>query len=85
MSLTIDLPQPLERRLTEQAAQEGTTVSALVARMAEQCLPKEETFAEILAPIRQEVAESGMSEEELGDFFAKELADLRRERREAGR
>ena len=39
---------------------------------------------ELLAPFRKQVAESGMSDDELDDFFRAELEAVRREKSKAG-
>ena len=66
MTLTIQLPEPVERRLAEKAARDGKSVETLASELIEKAIApeNEKTFAEILAPFRQEFAESGMTEEE---------------------
>ena len=66
MTLTIELPEPVERRLAERAAKAGKSVETLARELIEQAVPaeKEKTFDEILAPFRKEFAESGMTDEE---------------------
>jgi len=83
VSRTIELPEPIERRLADRAAKEGKAIEALAIEMIERGMKQERTFAEIMAPFAAEVAASGMTDDEVGEFFAKELADMRREKREA--
>ena len=66
MTLTITLPESVEKRLAEQAAKDGKTVEALASELIEKAVTpaKERTLAEIMAPFAQEFAESGMTEEE---------------------
>jgi plasmid stability protein len=66
MTLTIHLPESVERRLSEQAARDGKTVEALAGELIEKAVtpPGEKSFREIMAPFAQEFAESGMTEEE---------------------
>ena len=69
MPLTIELPEPVERRLAERAAKAGKTVELLARELIEQAVPpadppKEKTLREIMAPFAQEFAESGMTDEE---------------------
>ena len=58
MTLTIELPEPVERRLAEQAAKDGKTVEALARELIEKAvtLPAEKTFREIMAPFAEEFA-----------------------------
>lgn len=65
MTITIELPAPVEQYLTEQAATAGKSVEALAAELLSQAVPHEKSFDEILAPFREEFAQSGMTEEEL--------------------
>jgi hypothetical protein len=67
VTLTITLPEAVEKRLAEQAAKDGKTPEALAGELIEKAVTpaKEKTFAEILAPVREEFAASGMTEEEL--------------------
>jgi plasmid stability protein len=66
MTLTIHLPEPVERRLAERAAKDGKSVEALASELLEQAVApeREETLDEILAPVRQEFAAQGITEEE---------------------
>jgi plasmid stability protein len=64
MTLTIQLPEPVERRLAERAAKDGKSVESLAIELIEQAVAPEMTLAEILAPVRQEFAEKGITEEE---------------------
>lgn len=65
MAITIELPEVVERILTRRAERAGRTLelyaTSLLVRESEA-----DSFDEILAPFRQEVAESGMTEEEFG-------------------
>lgn len=64
MSLTIELSAAAQRILSARAAKDGKTVEAVASELLEQAVAPEETFDEILAPFRQEFAESGMTEAE---------------------
>ncbi|MBX9582600.1 MAG: hypothetical protein K2X87_20020 [Gemmataceae bacterium] len=65
MTLTLELPAPLRRRLEDKAAADGTTVEAAAVALLEKAAPPDKTFAEICAPFAAEFAASGMTEEEL--------------------
>ena len=81
MSLTIELPAETERELSEFAKESGRTPEAVVLELIQRRLSAE-TFDQILAPFRKEVAESGMSEAELDAFFGEVLEEVRAEERE---
>lgn len=68
MELTITVPSEVERILEQKAAASGQDVKAFVESMVTtQALRP--TLDEILAPIRQGFAESGMTEDELDGFL----------------
>ncbi len=77
MIITIDLPSQVESKIKTQASNNGLKVeeyikSLIVEETERRELIKgnsEETFDEILAPIRKGFEESGISEEELLEFF----------------
>jgi hypothetical protein len=69
MTLTIELPEPVERKLAERAARAGKTAEALAAELIEREVGREPTLAEIMAPFAQEFAESGMTEAEFDDLI----------------
>ena len=67
--LTITLPPETERKLVERAALVGVDVYALARELIERGLATAPTLEEILAPFRREVAQSGLSDEELDALF----------------
>jgi hypothetical protein len=66
MSITINLTPDEERKLLERAARNGQDVTAYVHRLIERDI---RGVDEALAPFRRQVAESGISDDELGAFF----------------
>ena len=68
MNLTIERSETVERELTRWAVDSGQTAEAFLAEMTERFLtsPRIDTT---LAPFRKQVAESGMTEDELNEFF----------------
>jgi plasmid stability protein len=71
MTLTITLPEPVERRLAEQAAAVGKSVEALAGELIEKAVGPPgggKPFAEIAEPFRLSFEESGMTEEELDEL-----------------
>ena len=83
MTLTIQLPEAVEKRLAEQAAKDGKTPEALAGELIEKAVnpPGEKTFAEILAPLRQEFAESGMTEAEFDALIEEAREEVWQEQR----
>jgi hypothetical protein len=82
MTLTIDLPQATVHALEARAAATGKDINTIVteAVQADIVLSKM-TLKEVLRPIQEAIASSGMSPAEVDTFFAKQLADVRAERR----
>ena len=68
MSLTIELSEPIERDLARWAKDSGQTAEAFLAELAERFLTSRRIDV-TMAPFRKQVAESGMTEGELDDFF----------------
>jgi hypothetical protein len=69
MTVTIELKPEIEAVLSKRAAAQGCGVGDYVQRLIEKEARSPRTFNEILAPFRQEVAESGMDDEALDDLF----------------
>jgi plasmid stability protein len=84
MTITIHLSPDVERQLRERAARAGRDVEALAHELLERGIGSEPTLDEILAPFRKQVAESGMSDEELDAFFEEMRDEVHRERQGAG-
>ncbi|HZZ44311.1 MAG TPA: hypothetical protein VFE58_15360 [Tepidisphaeraceae bacterium] len=78
--VTLRLSRRARDRLAEQAANSGQDVSALTSDLIEQIITRP-SIAEIMAPVRQQVAESGMSDAELNDFLRGEIEAHRREKK----
>jgi hypothetical protein len=81
--ITLRLSDKARARLAEQATNSGQDISAVASELIEHvvALP---SIAEIMAPVRQQVAESGMSDEELSDFLRSEIEANRREKKAKG-
>lgn len=82
MTLTIDLRPELVEELEARAAQLGKRPDDYVRLLVERNLSLP-TFDEILAPVRDQVAASGTTEEELDCLFNEALTEVRRERKGA--
>lgn len=85
MTITIDLPPDVEASVKTQAAKEGLPLEDYVTSLVQEGTKRrdridllaEKPFNEILAPLRCNVEDSGMSDEELDDLFT----DARKDRR----
>jgi plasmid stability protein len=85
MTITVELPEDTERQLRERAARTGRDVPTLVRELIERSMKAEPTIDEILAPFRRQVAESGMTDDELNAFFEEARDEVWRERQGGGR
>jgi len=64
MTLRLSLSRQAEDKLGKQAAAAGKDLTTYAARVLERAV-REPSLDEILAPLRKEFAESGVSDEEL--------------------
>lgn len=78
--VTLRLTERARAKLTQQAANTGQDLSAVASDLIEQAVTRP-SIAEIMAPVWKQVAESGMSDEELDDFLRGELEAHRREKK----
>jgi hypothetical protein len=80
MSITISLPPEIEEKLRRRAAERGQTVDGFVRQIVEREVlgpngerpseaPPRLPSDEALTPFRKEIAESGMTDDELLKFF----------------
>ena len=83
MTLTLKLPPEIERKLRACAAAAGEDLETFALQTLEEKARAVEapTFDEIFAPIREAVAESGMTDDEVDALLETALAEVRRERR----
>jgi hypothetical protein len=72
MTLTIQVPKNIGVILEEWAKGNGKNVAEYVECLIEQDIDKRKTLDEILAPIRRNFAESGMTEDELDELIETE-------------
>jgi hypothetical protein len=75
--VTLRLSDRARARLAEQAANRGQDISAVASDLIEHAVTQP-SIDEIMAPVRKQVAESGMSDQELYDFLRGELEAHRR-------
>jgi hypothetical protein len=91
MTLTIQLSPDVEKKLRDGAAERGLAIDAYAQKLIEKALdggaetspglPAGASLDEILAPFRREVEQSGMSDDELRDFFTEAQNEVRTEKR----
>lgn len=80
MQITIRLSRRAREKLAERAAQNGQDVNHYTSELIEQAVTCP-TLDELLAPVRDDFAKSGMSEEEIMELGRRELEVMRRERK----
>jgi hypothetical protein len=80
MQITLRLSERARAKLAEQAANSGRDLSAVASDLIEHSITQP-TVDELLAPFRQQVSESGMSDEELDNFHRDLLAQVRSEKK----
>ena len=72
MTLTIHVPKNIGAVLEEKAKNQGKDVSEYVEDLIEKDIDRRKTLDEILAPVRKNFAESGLTEEELDELIESE-------------
>lgn len=80
MTLQISLTPEAATRLRERAAEAGQPLDAYVACLVEQAATRP-TLEELLAPVRRDFAEGGLSEDDIMTLGRSELAALRAEKK----
>ncbi len=68
MVLNITVPPDTEARLRERAEAQGEDVASYAARLLCEVVASP-SIEDLLAPFRQQVDESGMTDEQLDDFY----------------
>lgn len=77
MTVVLELEPEIEEKIKMQASKDGLKVEVYVQSIVKEATNKrerieklaEKSFDEILAPVRQDFDESGMSEDELNEFI----------------
>lgn len=91
MIITIDLPLEVEEKIKTQASDDGLKIEDYVKTLIKDASDRreriekisEKSFDEILAPIQKGFQKSGMSEEELLDFFEEVREEVWQEKQQA--
>jgi len=79
MSISIPLSPDAEAKLRERAQSAGEDITSYAARLLDDAIRKP-SLDELLAPVREAVNKTGMTEEELTSLLEKAKHDVRRER-----
>jgi replication fork clamp-binding protein CrfC len=69
MTLKIPLSAEIERKLKDRAAAEGKDAVQIAREALEEKLNGPQTIDEILSPFRRQVAQSGMSDDKIDEFY----------------
>jgi hypothetical protein len=80
MTISITLSSTTEEKLKERAAITGQDVAGYVASIVERTVGRPISIEEISGPIARDFRDSGMTEDELGDFLEDVKHKMRRER-----
>lgn len=72
MTLTIQVPKNIGAILEERAKGNGKDIAEYIESLIEQDIDKRKTLDEILAPVRRNFAESGITEDELDELIGSE-------------
>lgn len=80
IAMRLRLTQQAKDKLAEQAARSGRPLDEVASELLEQAVARP-SVDELLAPFRKQVAESGMSDEELDDFHRRLLQEVRAEKK----
>ena len=79
MTISISLTPEAETKLRHRAARLGQDLSIVASDLLEEAV-RRPSVDELLAPARKQVAESGMDDQALDDFFRDVLKEVRDEK-----
>jgi hypothetical protein len=82
MTVTLELEPEVESLLEKRARAEGCDIKGYVEKLVERDVNRAPTFEEILAPFRDAVERSGISDQELDTLFTEARQEVSSERRE---
>jgi plasmid stability protein len=77
MVINVNIPDGTDQKLAERAALRGQSVESYAADLIRKGVVGNRTFAEILAPFREEVAKSELPDSDLDSLFEEALNDVR--------
>ncbi|MDZ4849092.1 MAG: hypothetical protein SGI77_07340 [Pirellulaceae bacterium] len=70
MVISIEIPKSSEVKLIEEAGRQGKSIESYAAELLQKAVESNRSFAEILAPFRNEVATCGDDEEALDKMLS---------------
>lgn len=76
MVISVNIPDGTDQKLAEQAALRGQSVESYAAELIRKGVVGNRTFAEILAPFREQVTKSGLPDSDLDSLFEEALNDV---------
>src|SRR2546430_1525853 len=82
MTVTLELEPEVESLLEKRARAEGCDVKGYVEKLVARDVNREPTLDEVLAPFRDAVERSGISDEELDTLFSEARREVSRGRQE---
>jgi hypothetical protein len=82
MTVTLELEPEVESLLEKRARAEGCDIKGYVEKLVARDVNRERTFDEILAPFREAVERSGISDQELDTLFTEARQEVLSEKRE---
>ncbi len=85
MSIHVEIPEPLAGQVTQAAKTQGKTPEDVVLETIQTRFNAFARLDELMAPVRQRIAELGETEEDVVEFFEKVKHEKRQERRMAGK
>ena len=80
MTVVLELKPEVEEALQKKAKANGFEVNVYLEKLVEKDVSRAKTIDEILAPFRQEVEESGITDEELDDLVEEAREEIYREK-----
>ncbi|HEX4796363.1 MAG TPA: hypothetical protein VH370_21420 [Humisphaera sp.] len=80
MDMTISIPDEVALKLKELAAMSGQSVPAYTARLVAETVNKPD-IDKLLAPVREDFARSGLTENELMELGRRALTAVRQEKK----
>jgi hypothetical protein len=80
MAITIRLSDDDQRRLPVRTARNGRNLAEYVHLLIERDIQEPAAAEQALAPFRRQVEESGVTDDELGDFFEEVREDVWQEK-----
>lgn len=81
MSLTITLKPETEAKLKNRATAKGYDIDGYIEKLVNEDSDKMRTLDEIFAPVRQQVKEQGISEDELDELITQARRDYYAEKK----